>query len=186
MRFDIENHLEAFPNVAHENKKGRHYFWWFIGNTYKRKVGYYGEFPPSLLERIRSLFPEANPILHLFSGTIESAPGEWTIDINEELNPDICCRAEEVSDYFNEDFFELVIADPPYSKRHAEEYSCKMPNTAQVMRELHKIVVPGGIVAWVTTHPPLYRKEQWKLAGIAVLHSGTNRVLRGVVFMEKI
>lgn len=186
MEFDISNHFESYPHVAYAQKEGRHYLWWFIGNTYKRKVGYYGEFPPSLLDRIKSLFPSASPVLHLFSGTVESGPGEWTVDTNETLTPDICCKAEEVSDYFDEDYFELVIADPPYSQRHAKEYGCKMPDTAKVMRGLHRIVRSKGIVAWVSTKPALYRKDSWRLAGIAMLHSGTNRVVRSIVFMEKI
>ncbi len=186
MEFDIQNHQQSFPHVAVVKKEGRVYLWWMIGNQYARLNGFYGEYPPSLLERIKSLFPGASPILHLFSGTVQGGLNEWTVDLNQSLCPDVCCRAEEIADHFEKDFFSMAICDPPYSKEHAKHYNCKMPNTAKVMRELYKIVQPEGMVAWVSTLPPLYRKEEWRLAGMAALHSGTNRTIRGIFFMEKI
>jgi hypothetical protein len=186
MKFHITNHLSKFPHSAVVRKDGRVYLFWMVGNQYKRINGYHGEYPPSYMKRVLSLFPavQEEKILHLFAGTVKG-PGV-TFDCNPDLFPDVCGNAEEVDNYFTEDSFELVMADPPYTTKDAEIYGTKMPRSHLVFQRLVKVVQKGGMVVWLSTKPPMYRKEQWRLTGFAAFHCGTNRVLRAVTFLEKL
>lgn len=182
---DVQNHLLEFPNVAITEKNGRVYGIWMEGNYYKRKVPYHGSYPPSFLRRVRSMFPSARNILHLFSGVVEKQAGEITVDINPALTPDVCCDVHELSKHLPAGSVELVIADPPYDKKHADIYGTMMPKTHIVMQELYKVVQEGGYVVWLCTKPPLYRKMQWNLAGVIGLHTGTNRVFRAIIILRR-
>ena len=73
-----------------------------------------------------------------------------------------------------------MLADPPYSKKDAEKYGTKYPNKAKVMRELYSIVSPGGVLVWLDTRRPIYRRNMWDFVGLIALDCGTNRLLRGV------
>lgn len=188
MNFDIENHRKEFPHTAVQIVEGRLYGIWMIGNNYKRPNGYYGEYPPHYVDRVRSLFPDKTHMMHLFSGSIQSSdPDEWTVDVQETgFYPMTVCRAEEVHTKFKPDAFNIVLADPPYSPADAKAYGTKMPNIPAVLRSLHHVVTPGGVVVWLSTRPPMYRKDEWSLAGVVGLHCGTNRSFRSIIFLEKI
>jgi len=181
---DIENHLKEFPNAVMVEKGGRLYGHWMEGNFYKRAVDYYGAYPPSFLRRVYSLFPRRGRVLHLFSGAVRKGDDEYTIDINPINMPDVVGDVHKVSNYFEEDFFSMIIADPPYDAKHAEVYGTKMPRTHIIMQELYTITQSAGYVVWLSTRPPLYRKVEWELAGLIGLHTGTNRVYRCVCIMK--
>jgi hypothetical protein len=188
VNFDIDNHRKEFPHTAVQIVEGRLYGIWMIGNNYKRPNGYYGEYPPHYVDRVRSLFPEREHILHLFSGSIQSQDGrEHTFDIQETgFHPEVIGRAEEVHKHFMPESFELVMADPPYSPSDAAAYGTKMPNIPAALRSLHDVVKTGGVVVWLSTRPPMYRKDEWNLVGVVGLHCGTNRSFRSIIFLEKI
>jgi hypothetical protein len=182
--FNIINHLRVFPHASIQEKDGKVYGIWLIGNQYKRKSPYHGAYPPTYIERVRSLLPDNNEILHLFSGSLDV--DDVTFDCNPNLNPTVCGSAEEIDDYFVENSFDLVLADPPYTTADARIYGYKMPRSNVVMQKLYKIVAVGGIVVWLSTRIPMYRKEQWEFAGCVGLHTGTNRVFRSVVFLRRL
>ena len=62
----------------------RFYGLWMMVNYYGHSSSYYGEFPNSLKQRIPSIFPECNNILHLFSGQILDQ-NVLTFDVNPDL-----------------------------------------------------------------------------------------------------
>lgn len=185
--WNIENHLKHFPNAIMVEKNGRLGGVWYIGNCYQSISSYHGSYPHKYLERVYSLFPGAKPILHLFSGSLSgSRPAdEWTVDVNCELDPDVCCDAVEIHEFFAPGFFSLVLADPPYDAKNAQKYGFKLPNMVKVMKSLHRVVKPGGIVAWLCTMPPIYQKELWGLAGSILVRVGTNKVVRSVELFER-
>jgi hypothetical protein len=193
MRLDIDNYHRVFskyPKCLMESD-GRVYGVWMIGNDYKAKAGYYGEYPPSFLERIMALCGYSRT-LHLFSGSIQSRPGDMTVDINPALNPDLVCSATDVSQYTN-DVFPLIMADPPYSAEHAAKYGTKPINKPKVMREMRKMISDNGILAWLDTSNPIYRgpnykkgNPEWSLIGFIAVYLGTNKVYRAVTFFEPV
>jgi hypothetical protein len=181
MNWNINNHIQNFPNVSITEKDNRIYGIWMIGNNYKRTSDYYGAYPPSYLKRVYSLFPDAKNILHLFSGKAET--NDITVDINPGLRPSVAANAKHLP--FKSNIFDLVISDPPYTKADAQKYGTSSPSTSAVTRELAHVTKAGGIVVWLCTHPPLYRKADWELAGIIGLHVGTNKRFRSVIMLKR-
>lgn len=184
----VENYSKEFPNYPKlVSDKGWLYGSWMIGNYYKRKHQYYGEYPPSYLRRIHSLFPESKKVLHLFSGAIEKGlwEEETTVDIIEELSPDILCNAEELSKIITIPRYDLAIADPPYEQNWMK-YGTKPINKRIVLHELAKIVKKGGFLVWLDTRVPIYTKREWDFFGTILLYTGTNRIVRIVALFRRI
>jgi SAM-dependent methyltransferase len=183
---DINNYCKTFPNYPKclIDDKGVIAGYWWVGNYYKRKYDFHGEYPPSYLKRIRALFPKAESVLHLFSGVVEKEKDEVTFDINLDLRPDFVGCAESLSEYFAPDSFDLIIADPPYSKADAEKYGYPLPNKRIVLREARAVCKPGGFLVWLDLIVPIFRKADWKLRGTIGLHCGTNRKVRVISLFE--
>lgn len=187
MYFDIDNHLKLFPHSVVVIKDTRIWGCWMIGRNYQPEKPYFGAYPPKYLERVMSLFPEEYRILHLFSGSLQpESPNEWTYDINPEVNPDCCGNAEDVGDYFPDGYFDLILADPPYSKKAADVYGYKLPRFDRVLHECRKIIRSGGMIVWLSSAVPMYTRSEFRLAGLVLLFTGTHRILRGVTFLEAV
>lgn len=178
--FDIDNYHRVFKKYPKSLMQSgdRVYGVWIIGNFYRRKVGYHGEYPPSFLDRIYALFPNKERVLHLFSGTIEDGKRSTTVDINPSLNPTVVCDVLEMSNYLKPNYYELVIADPPYSKKDAKVYGVPLINKRLALREARKVTEEGGILIWLDLQTPIYRKIDWQLLGMIGISCGTNRVFR--------
>jgi hypothetical protein len=178
--FDIDHYHQVFkkyPKCLMESA-GRVYGIWIIGNLYKRKEGYHGEYPPSYLKRVHALFPKNNKVLHLFSGTIKDREEATTVDINPDLNPTIVDNVLNVSQHLPRNSKNLIIADPPYSKKDATRYGVSLVNKKMVFREARKVAEEGAVLVWLDTQIPIFRKIEWNLLGIIGVSCGTNRVAR--------
>lgn len=169
-----------YPNLIFD--KGWILGTWAIGNTYRREKGYHGEFPPSFLNRILAMFPDKKTRLFVFSGTLDRYDG-ITVDINPALNPNIVSSVEDMP--LEASHFDLAIADPPYSDIDAKKYGYPLPSKPKCMRELARVVKPGGYLIWLDLMVPKYRNEDWKLVGIIGLYCGTNRRFRSIAIFER-
>ena len=153
---------------------------WVIGNTYKRLHGYYGEYPPSYLRRVKSLFPDCDNILQLFGDVVHE---DITLDINPELSPTVVGTAHSMP--FADNKFDLIIADPPYSKEHAAKYNYPMINRRKTFKECYRVLKPGGFLVWLDWLLPMYRKDEWLMVGTIGIVAGTNRKIRGTTIYQK-
>jgi len=182
----IENYKRAFPNYTHEiGVSWRIYGIWQIGNYYKRKYGFYGEYPPSYLKRVYALFPDKERILHCFSGSLKDERG-ITFDINPDLNPDVIGDIRNIKEIFEKDQFDLVIADPPYERKDFDIYKQKPFSKGNAVRDIAYIVEPSGFLVWLDIMVPIYSKKLWDLCAQILLLTGTNRRVRIVSIWEKI
>ena len=153
-----------------------------IGNNYQGS-GYYGSYPPNYLKRILSLFPDAENILHLFSGSLTEVEGE-KFDINPELSPDICGDAHNLSKIVSKKY-DLILADPPYSEEDAKHYGTPMINRNKVIKECSKITEEGGFILWLDQVLPMYRKtELHRCISIAIERSTNHRFRIVTGFMK--
>lgn len=181
-----ENYSKIFPDYPPVvSSKGWLYGIWMIGNYYKRKHGYYGEYPPSYLKRVYSLFKDCSNVLHLFSGTVEKNLDykHTTFDINKELNPDIVGDVKNIKEHFKENQFDLILADTPYEKKDFAIYGYKPFSKQKVVKDLYHI--SNGFLVWLDLIVPIYSKEQWKMIGSIGLLTGTNRRVRIVSIFQK-
>jgi len=179
-----QNYQDAFPDyppIVH--KKGWLYGTWLMGNNYKGN-GYYGSYPPSYLRRVMSIFKGETSILHLFSGSLPPETLGDRFDINKDLRPDVVGNAEELSRFVDKKY-NLVLADPPYSKEDAKKYHYDMPNRKKVLHECYKVLNDNGFVVWLDTVFPMYRKSEFKLIGtIGVIRSTNHRVRTVFIFQR--
>lgn len=196
------------PLCCHEDRWV--YGIWMVGSNYRRTNDLYGAYPPSYLRRVHSMFPDARTVLHLFSGglTLDDATATWFSAVADEANwtydrqnefqmdlvdskgpdegrfptwqGDVTALPEEWSDRFD-----LVLADPPYSKADAEKYGVKMPSATKVLREAARVTRPGGNLVWLDQKLPMYRKVDWKLWGTVGLIRSTNHRMRLVSMYRK-
>ena len=154
---------------------------WVIGNNYRSKQGFYGEYPPNYLKRINSLFPDKQEVLHLFSGSVVDVDGT-TFDLKQPA--DISGDAHSLSQYFPAHVFDLILADPPYSGECAEHYGTPMINRNIVLSECVKVLQPDGFICWMDTILPMYRKAELSLVGTIGIVGSTNHRFRIVSIFQ--
>ena len=175
-------HWPTRPPLIYSN--GWLYGMWMIGNDYRNKSTFYGAYPNSLLKRYSVMFDEDyKEILHLFSGGLE--PGNYIrFDLEQEC--EVSGDAHKLSEYFPENKFDIIYADPPYSNEDAEKYGTPMVKRNTVVKECHKILKPGGILVWLDTVYPMYSKKELLLKGTIGLIRSTNHRFRVVCIYQKV
>jgi hypothetical protein len=151
---------------------------WQGGHDYKNRAVLYGTYPPRLLDRLMSLFPDIAPkdTLHVFAGAVPKHYG-LRVDINPALKPDIVANAEHLSRHLKRKF-KLVVADPPYGPAQAKHYGTSMPNRRLVLREIAKVTEPDGFLAWLDVMVPMYRKKEWNYIGQIYYSRSVNQNVR--------
>lgn len=170
---------------------------WVLGNDYRNKTTLYGAYPPGYLQRVMSLFPDADEgrfvgryrpaqrILHVFSGSLPQSDLYLRVDSNPEREPDSVLSAYDLPGAFAHDQFRLVVADPPYSAADAERYGTPMVNRRKALAAIAGVVPPGGHLAWLDTVWPMHRKAEWRTCGRITVIRSTNHRVRLLTLFER-
>lgn len=185
----VENWNQSFPKypVTVEDK-GWVYGVWYCGTAWN-KVVLHGQYPPGFLKRALALFPEARNILHAPSGTLSSCDmpnGHVTLDsISDAVR-----KPDHVADCSNLPFpdasFDLVLSDPPYSKKDSEIYGCPPFPMGRFVKEAHRVLRSGGKLGMLHTYYPSYRRQEFKLVGLIAVVTGFQRATRIFSIFEKL
>src|SRR3972149_6979066 len=102
---------------------------WALGPS---NNGYPGAFPRGLIPKIKKKW-WGQKRAWLFSGSYKDE-GQTTVDIKPELNPSIVANCEKLP--LENEIFDFVFADPPYSEKEAKElYNTGYPNMVLVLNE---------------------------------------------------
>lgn len=180
---------------------------WLIGACYKNPSRLYGAYPHGYLERVHAMFPDARDILHVFSGGLsysaaceayargfnDGSTGISTfpeaIELVDLKGPEDGRHPTWQGDVLHMPAtwagrFDLILADPPYSKEDAEKYGVPMVNRGQVMRRLHDYAKTGGHLVWLDQVWPMHRKSRWDCWGQVGLVRSTNHRVRLVSFFQ--
>lgn len=184
----IANYERAtgFPKALFQAGDGRVVGTWIMGNDYRVNSGLYGGYPAGYLKRVRSLFPDKQSVLHLFSGQVDlTALAGDTVDINASMNPTFVDDAQTLTKVPLEKY-DLVLADPPYSTEDAEHYKTTMIKRNVVMRTLGERLSGGSHVVWLDQVLPMYRKDQFEVEAVIGMVKSTNHRFRVVVIFRKI
>lgn len=156
---------------------------WFLGNAYKGS-GFFGAYPPEYLKRVAALFPDTpEQVLHLFSGSLPKSNRYVRFDIKQKA--DVQGNAEQLSKHFRSNSFDVIYADPPYSKEAAIRYGTPMPNRKKVLEQCAKVLRPGGFVLWLDTVWPMVAKTKLELVGTISLFRSSNHVVRATFLFRK-
>lgn len=166
---------------------------WLIGSCYKNPNPIYGAYPHSYLDRVMSMFPEANQILHIFSGglraeTLPSGRHHELVDIHGPSKGRYPTWQGDVLNLPDAWIgkFDLILADPPYSPADAEKYEVKMPDRKKVFESVRRVCRTGGNMVWLDQVWPMHRKSQWKCWGMIGLVRSTNHRVRLVSMFEAV
>lgn len=184
---------------------------WCIGACYKNPNKLYGAYPYGYLDRVFSMFPDADSVLHVFSGglTKEAAyevaaestmrnvslpieiAGPETLELVDMKGPEDGRFPTWQGDVTNLPAewvgrFDLILADPPYSSDDCLKYGTPMPNIAKVMRELHRVAKPGASLVWLDQKWPMHRKLDWQTYGHIGLVRSTNHRMRLVSLFKAV
>lgn len=159
---------------------------WALGPT---QTGYPGGFPTGLVNAVRRKW-WGKDRLWLFSGSFKD-PSGVTVDIKPELEPKVVANCEDLP--FEDNSFDFVFADPPYSEAEARElYGLPYCNVVKVLNEMARVCKPGGHVLFlhrlVPQNYPLFSKEWKKLemkavVGIYIIGGMTN--IRALTVWQK-
>jgi hypothetical protein len=156
-----------------------------MGNQYGVQSGYYGGYPSGYLKRIKSLFPEKEHVLHLFSGKVDlsALPGD-TVDINPALAPTYLDDAQRLQSV-PLNLYDLVLADPPYSIEDAERYRTTMIKRNTVMAALAGLPT-GAHVVWLDQVLPMYRKDTFCIEAVIGMVKSTNHRFRVITIFKRL
>ena|SRR2546421_10913768 len=165
----------AFPKAPPlQYHEGMLYGFWFLGGA--RHSDFYGSYHVNYLDRIQSLFPDAEKVLHLFSGALPPSPKYTRFGMGEGEKPDIVGNAEQLSSIlkFKPD---LIFADPPYSIEDSmEHYKVGLVNRPRVIKECAVVLQRGGFLVWLDQVLPVFDNKDLNLVGlIGYIRSTSNR-----------
>lgn len=169
--------VTGFPPSLFLADDGRMVGTWIMGNDYRVKSKFYGGYPATYLDRVKTLFPEKRDVLHLFSGKVDTTtmPGD-TVDINEDHNPTYLDDAQSLLRVPLPDY-DLVMCDPPYSTEDAEHYKTSMVKRNKVFSALGR-VRRGTHIVWLDQVLPMWRKDTFNLIGVVGIVRSTNHRFR--------
>lgn len=156
---------------------------WVMGNNYKGS-GYYGSYPPTYLKRIMSLFPDAEKVLHLFSGSLPA--GNYTrFDVSgADVEGDVSHLEILMKTLHRK--FDLILADPPYSVEDAEHYGKPLISRNETLKQCREILEPGGFIGWLDQVLPMFRKDELHLCGLIGMVRSTNHRFRVVSIFRRV
>ena len=86
---------------------------------------------------------------------------------------------------FDNEAFDLVLSDPPYTKKDSEIYGCSPFPMGKFVKECYRVLRPGGYLGMLHTYYPSYRKKEFKLCALIAVVTGFCRVTRMFSVLQK-
>lgn len=174
----------SWPWLTSEQGRDVLYGVWVIGNDYRNKTNFYGSYPPSFVDRVMALFPDAQPdtTLHVFSGSLPPGPYVRCDMMQEaELKCNVYDLPSQTSARFN-----VIMADPPYTASDAERYGTPMVDRRRAMAALAAVAQPHAHLAWLDTVWPMHSKSEWVTVGRILIQRSTNHRVRALTLFQRV
>lgn len=175
------SHLHVVKEQGRDVLYGR----WVIGNNYRNKTRFYGEYPAGYLDRVHALFPDvlsASRVLHVFSGSMP--PGRYhRCDLRQPA--EYRCSVYDLPNAVGLHRYFLLLSDPPYSEADAVHYGTPAVDRRRATAALAQVTEPGGFLVWLDTCWPMHRKTEWMTVGRVVLTRSTNHRVRDVTIFQR-
>lgn len=175
----------AFPKYPMTvSDKGWVYGVWYCSTAWK-KAQLHGEYPATFLKRAIALFPDAKDILHAPSGALKDVPGT-TMDLIRDDARQPMVKGCVSNMPFESESFDLILSDPPYSKKDSKIYGAPPFPMKKFMAEARRVLRPNGHLGMLHVYYPSYRRADWKLVALIAVVTGFCRQTRMFSIFEKI
>lgn len=183
---------KSLPESLHLYPNGKRFYGeWDYGQNFKNISEYKGAYSIQDLVRIKACIPDMGNLLHVFSGSIPAGPYS-RLDNNFAVigapvpGRDVVGDASEAHLYFEEDSFDVVMADPPWSKYHSEEiYNCSLVDKTKVMKSLFRVLKPGGMIIWKDFSKPIWSGTEFDYLGRICIDPSSGHDDRSFKFFKK-
>jgi len=162
---------------THLTKNGKVYGFWACKRAYSK---YSQSYPEDFLDRVYELFDIAknSKVCHLFSGSLDD---QYTVDLNPESPSKF--KEDAIRTHFEDNFFDLVLAYPPYNEERAKDWGFKLPTIKSILEEERRIVKPGGY--YCLLHFIVPRDWFKERAGTIAVTEGANMRIRAFSIFKK-
>ncbi|TGM88260.1 class I SAM-dependent methyltransferase [Leptospira bouyouniensis] len=184
--------VEGHPESLHLYSNGKRFYGeWDYGQNFKNISGYKGAYSLQDLVRLKAAIPDMGNLLHLFSGSIPAGPysrldSNFAVIGSQIPGRDVVGDATEAHKYFDPDSFDVVMADPPWSKYHSEEiYNCSLVDKTKVLKSVHQILKPGGILIWKDFAKPIWSGSEYDYLGRICIDPSSGHDDRSFKFYKK-
>jgi SAM-dependent methyltransferase len=87
---------------------------------------------------------------------------------------------------FQDDSFDLVLSDPPYSDKDAKNYGTGHFPLRKAMQEFRRVLRPNGHLALLHVMTPAFSIKLWKWVGTIGVVTGTNSRMRVLSIFERL
>ena len=181
---NVNEVFSRYPKTIYD--KGWIYGVWYCGKKFK-KAQLYGEYPATFFRRIKAMFShiDEEKFLHLFSGTMGEDYG-ITLDGSAKFNPNYVHVLTARNPLpFENNSFEIVLADPPYSQEHSQNYNLPYPTPELILKESMRILKPGGYFLLLHTMYPAYKRKEVSLVGLIAIITGFKSITRLLSIFRK-
>lgn len=173
--------VNALPYPPTVYSHGWIYGLWYCGTSWRKAI-YYGQFPVTLVKRVKAMFPTER-MLHLCCGRTH-IDGAVNVDIHPLPEVDVVADVETLP--FVAESFDVVFIDPPYSQEDASRYKVRrLLHSRLTMAECRRVLIPGGWLLWLDEKYPSYRRKEWRLQGLIGIVTGFERRTRVLSFFRK-
>lgn len=161
---------------------------WFLPRP--KKDRYKGGMPlyceKWLIELAEDILEDQNiRLLNLFCGMSKLG---IRVDINKEVNPDVLCDAYIVSEHFEYNSFDVILADPPYSDEESKElYGTGKLNYMKWTKQCDLLLKEGGLL--IVYHKyimPNPNPKKYKVVKRVFIGNRIYHVPRVAIYFEKI
>jgi hypothetical protein len=179
----------SWPWLTREQGRDVLYGVWVIGADYRHRTPFYGAYPKGFLDRVMALFPDVvalqdkTAILHVFSGSLPAGMYERC---DSHQDAELRCSVYDLPNVILNWRPRLVIADPPYSSKDAEQYGTPPVHRHRATQALAAVVNPGGHLAWLDVCWPMHNKTQWVTVGRILVQRSTNHRARVLSIFERV
>ncbi len=152
--------MAGFYNAASQTKKNLG--WWLPRpqkNRYRGAMPLYCE--DWLIRLAKDILHNPNPdILNVFCGICRYG---FRVDINPDVKPDLVCDIHKLTTKIKDKKFDVILADPPYSNKEAEDiYGTPPLKYKKWTAECDKLLRKGGLfIIYHSRFMPSPRREDY-------------------------
>jgi hypothetical protein len=145
-----------------------------------------GAYPFKYLEMIERVFGKDDNTLEVCSGTVKESLEVSTVDVNSDLQPTICCDAQDMS-MIRDNSFTRWRCDPPYTPTAAlRRYGSSMPALRRLLREGVRVVRPGSLLFLLCSQNYQWHPVYTKRVGMITISIVPNNELRACNIYKKL